>query len=236
MRSASALVGLTSQISSELARMHDKPVLTVMNGFDDRGESTHAPSRSTELRILYTGIVYPGKRDPAPLFAAIKLMGERGRRVLVDFYGQDLRGVRDAAAAAGIESQVKIHAPVSYSESLRLQAEADVLLLLLWDDPRERGTLTGKVFEYIGSGRPILAIGCRDGLASTLVRERGLGATPSDPAAVASTLEGWIAQIDSEGAVLPVSPSARQGLSRADQFAAYEKLIADVVKNSSRAL
>ena len=229
MTRATAIVGLTPQMSEELAAMHGKPTLTVMNGFDVRNSSSGPPVETgRHLRILYTGIVYPGRRDPRPLFEAIRSMGERGRRVIVDFYGQDLRGVQATASAIGIESQVRVHPTVSYSESLRLQAEADILLLLLWDDPRERGTLTGKVFEYIGAARPILSIGSLDGVASNLIRERGLGVTASHPQIIAQALDRWFDQIDSLGTVPSVSPTARQGLSRAEQFADYDKLIAEV--------
>jgi hypothetical protein len=199
-----------------------------MNGFDAREAATDIPPPieiGRVLKIVYTGIIYPGRRDPSPLFQAIRSMGARGQRVVVEFYGQDLRGVGESAAEVGVEGQVTIHHLVSHDDSLRIQAQADVLLLLLWDDPRERGTLTGKVFEYVGSGRPILAIGCLDGTASTLVRDRGLGATAHDPAGIVEALDRWIQQIDTHGTVQPVPSSARQGLSRSEQFSEYEKLL-----------
>lgn len=228
MAPASAIVGLTPQIAHELELVHKKPTYVVMNGYDELEENVdvHPPiKKDRPLNILYTGIIYPGRRDPSSLFQAIRLMGDRGRRVTVAFYGQDLRGVREAALEAGVASQVTVHEPVSYYESLRLQRAADVLLLLLWDDPRERGTLTGKVFEYIGTNRPILAIGCQDGIASTLVRNRGLGITASDPASVAHALSSWLDQIDADGMVPFVPASARKGLSRNEQFGDYEQLL-----------
>jgi hypothetical protein len=42
------------------------------------------------------------------------------------------------------------------------QRDADGLLFLEWNDPSARGVLTGKIFEYIRSGRPILGIGIDD--------------------------------------------------------------------------
>ncbi|EGP06589.1 hypothetical protein CSIRO_3845 [Bradyrhizobiaceae bacterium SG-6C] len=231
LSSAAAIVAVTPHAADELRRVHHKPTHVVMNGFDaaEQVSALSPPNQlGRKLHVLYTGIIYPGRRDPTPLFQAMRLMGERGRRVTVAFYGQDLRGVREAAAEENVDAQVTINKPVSHSESLRLQRQADILLLLLWDDPRERGTITGKVFEYVGATRPILAIGCHDGIASTLVRNRGLGATASSPEAIASELNRWIEQIDASGTVPFVPASARKGLSRGEQFADYEKLLQSV--------
>lgn len=68
-----------------------------------------------------------------------------------------------------------MYPPVSRKESLRIQSESDVLLLLTWNDPSEKGVYTGKIFEYIGNAKPILVIGSRDNVAAELVRENGFG-------------------------------------------------------------
>jgi hypothetical protein len=34
--------------------------------------------------------------------------------------------------------------------------------LLLWNNPQEKGVYTGKVFEYLAAGRPIIALGGPD--------------------------------------------------------------------------
>ena len=58
-------------------------------------------------------------------------------------------------------------------------------------DGRGKGVLSGKVFEYIAVGRPILAVVPPDGAAAELIRETGAGvvAPPEDVAAIQSALE-----------------------------------------------
>ena len=46
---------------------------------------------------------------------------------------------------------------------------SQVLLLLINNTPNAKGILTGKFFEYLSSGRPILAIGPPDGEAAVPV-------------------------------------------------------------------
>ncbi len=222
---AAEIVAISPPMAEQLGRFHGKPAHVVMNGFDDcelTGEVAPAGRAGRPLRILYTGIIYPGRRDPTMLFQAIRSMGERGRRITVEFYGRDLRGVRAAAVAAGIGDQVTVNDPVAYQESLLLQRQADVLLLLLWDDPRENGTIPGKLFEFVGAGRPVLAIGCIEGAAASLVRDRGLGVTAAAPDAIAGALDRWIDEIDERGAVPALPASAREGLSRGEQFGIYQ--------------
>ena len=50
---------------------------------------------------------------------------------------------------------------VSREKALQAQRNADLLLLLESSNEESRGVLTGKIFEYIASGRPIICIGSR---------------------------------------------------------------------------
>jgi len=49
----------------------------ITNGFDESDyEGDFTPS--DKLRITYTGTIYPGKRDPSPIFKAIGSLKTRG--------------------------------------------------------------------------------------------------------------------------------------------------------------
>ncbi len=234
---ATACVTISEPLAETLTTLHGKPTIVVMNGYDPDDypldvQPPRGPGRP--LRILYTGIIYPGRRDPTPLFQAMRMLGDRARRIVVDFYGQDLRGVRAAAVDAGMSDQVHVHGPVPYAQSLRLQCEADALLLLLWDDPRERGVFTGKLFEYIGADRPILVIGCADGVAASVIRERGLGVSTSKTSDVAKILEQWITRIDNIGYLAAPNVEARHEYSRSVQFAKLESLLVNSVARPRR--
>jgi glycosyltransferase involved in cell wall biosynthesis len=227
MRGVSGCVTVSPPLAKTLEAMHSCPTEVVLNGFDpnDVQPGAQPPTGFRPLKILYTGIIYPGRRDPRPLFAAIASLGARKQRINVEFVGQDLRGVRAMAVAAGISEQVSIKKPVTYREALRLQQEADVLLLLLWDHPSEEGVYTGKLFEYAGASRPILSIGAKDGLAARLIEERGLGKAATRVEEIAAILSAWIDTYDSCGFIVGPSLEARSGLSRNDQFEKFETFI-----------
>ncbi|HZV26985.1 MAG TPA: hypothetical protein VFG00_11920, partial [Acidothermaceae bacterium] len=117
---------------------------------------------------------------------------------------------------------------VPYRESLAEQRRADILLLLLWNDPREVGVYTGKLFDYVGAGRPILAIGTEHGVAAELIRLRGLGVAAADPLAIAIALRQWIDEKREAGQVAALPESTKAGLSRDEQFARVDDLLHDL--------
>lgn len=229
--SASALVSISPTLTAYLADLHGKPAATIMNGYDP-ADFARAPDRSADLTpgkitIVYTGIIYPGRRDPTVLFEALRRLGDARHKFEVRFYGPSLDVVDHAARRAGVADVVRTFASVSYLESLGLQKAADALLLLLWDSPLERGVLTGKLFEYAGAGRPVLSLGCIDGAAAGLIRERRLGLATSDADEVVRFLQK-LADGNASGRLgRAENPEGQtQGLTRSDQFRDLEVFLA----------
>ena len=48
---------------------------------------------------------------------------------------------------------------VPHDQVFQLQQSSQLLLLLINNTPNAKGILTGKLFEYLASGRPVWAIG-----------------------------------------------------------------------------
>ncbi|MCS6841315.1 MAG: hypothetical protein NZ701_11090, partial [Roseiflexus sp.] len=115
-----------------------------------------------------------------------------------------------------------------HREALAQQRAADVLLLLLWNDPRERGVYTGKLFEYLGARRPILGIGPAGNVAADLIRERRAGLVSADPAEVAGQLVRWL-DAKERGSIPDLPEAVAAGLSRADQTRRLEAFLERLV-------
>jgi glycosyltransferase involved in cell wall biosynthesis len=111
--------------------------------------------------------------------------------VTVRFLGDFRPADREYMEELGLADRVELVPHVPRRESLRLQRESDVLLLLIPEaDGRGRGVLSGKVFEYIAAERPILAVVPPDGAAAKLVQDTGAGvvAAADDVDAIRSAL------------------------------------------------
>ena len=61
--------------------------------------------------------------------------------------------------------------------ALRYMAESTALLLIIPDHKSNKSIITGKLFEYIAAGKPVICLGPADGDAAEILRETGHGST-----------------------------------------------------------
>jgi hypothetical protein len=226
---ASAIVTVSKPWSDGFRQKYPgKPVATVLNGFDPDdyarddadtpADGAGADGAGAALAIVYTGAIYPGRRDPTPLFEAMRRLGAGDDAVRARFYGTSPEHVLPLARRCAVEHLVDVLPSVPYRESIRRQKSADVLLLLQWNDPLEQGNVPAKLFEYLAARRPILGLGLIDGVPAGVIRERGAGLFSNDPAAIAAQLARWLDEKRRTGRVRPLGESACRGFSRAEQF------------------
>lgn len=186
---ADALCTVSHPLAEELTKRYPAlPVWVVENGFDPdefpdwMARLRTAPGTGGMLRICYAGTLYPGRRDPTPLFEAVNRLIDVGvldrRRVAIDFYGHNEKELATILERCHGNRHGVVHAHgfVSRSDSLAAQARSSLLLLLESSEPAARGVLTGKLFEYLVSGIPVLAVGINtDNAAGDLLHRTGTG-------------------------------------------------------------
>jgi len=118
-------------------------------------------------------------RDPRLLFEVLRDLIAEGavekNDIQIRFYGHAEPWLSRRVETYGLNGAVEICGLVPRSEALKRQAESQILLLLGWSDPRETGQHTGKLFEYLGSGRPILAVGGARGVLTETLEETKAG-------------------------------------------------------------
>jgi glycosyltransferase involved in cell wall biosynthesis len=235
VRNAAALVTVSPLWAEQLRRRHSKPAGVVYNGYaeEDFPQSPLHEDRGDVLRIRYTGSIYQGFRDPSALFAAIGLLEETLREcVRVEFFGDAGDEVLALAERHRVRDRVIVRTPVPYRCALKLQMEADILLLLQWSDKRDEGNLPGKIFEYLYARRPILLIGYEHGDAARLIRERGGGLVSNTPELIRDQLKAWLAQKRLRS-LKRLDPSVSRGLSRDEQFRKLEHVFADALRRQT---
>ncbi len=172
-RNADAVTCVSEAIADEVRGLGARgPVRVIANGcdFDDFAGLAYEPA--PRFRITHTGSFF-GKRDPRPFLQAFH---DAGLDAVARFVGDFRSSDREWAEALDLGDRLEIVDYLPRADSLRLQRDSEALLLLVPDaGGRGKGVLSGKVFEYIAAGRPILAVVPPDGAAADLVRETGSG-------------------------------------------------------------
>ncbi len=131
-------------------------IVTITNGFDpERFPRVGPHTLGNPLLMLHAGELYHG-RDPRPLLDALQALR---LPMVVDFLGRTSGAEFDFAAEIarrGLGDCVKLPGMVSYAEALERMMRADILLLV--HTPQWRIGVPAKLYEYLGAGRPILAL------------------------------------------------------------------------------
>jgi glycosyltransferase involved in cell wall biosynthesis len=229
LRQATACVTLTATASAEVHAITRRPTVVSFNGFereDFLGLEEVPPLDAKRLTIVHAGVIYAGRRDPVALFQALAILGPQRHAVRVLFYHDEMASVLRRAEQAGVADCIEICRPVPRAEILRIERAADVLLLCRWADPKDDGIIPGKVFEYIGARRPILAVGSTTGEAAEIIRGGDFGLVSNSPMEIAEQLRSWIVEKHAAGGRLPDLPQeSTEAFLRETQFRKIDPLL-----------
>ncbi len=148
-----------------------KKAHVIPHAFDEALYPKEEQSRGQRLTIRYMGDFY-GKRTPESLFKALKVVSNTSREFIVEIYGHIDDDMKSLITRYGMDEMVKHRGRISYLKNLSLMRTADVLLTI--DAPGKTSLfLPSKLIDYMGAGRPILAITSPIGPTADLAREMG---------------------------------------------------------------
>ena len=219
VRRAAGIVTVSGIWSNFYAGKYGLPTETVMNGFDPKDFSLDIdPPAGLPVRVLHAGTIYQGRRDPRPVFEAIRQQGFSSKEIRLQFYGHQLGPIQALAKDMGLGDVVEIEDAIPYKEAVALQKRADVLLLMQWNNPADEGNVPAKIFEYLATNRQILGLGPLNGVPAKLVRERDAGIFSNDPVQIGQCLRTWIEEKRRTGRVTPPLHKAANGLDRDTQY------------------
>jgi glycosyltransferase involved in cell wall biosynthesis len=229
---AKVISTVSKGLSERLEGLLKRPVTVSYNGFikPPWEINPNRPWADGKVHVVYTGRLYPKKRDPRTFFEALAALRETEQgledRLAVDFYGYDVGYVETMAKALGLGGCVTAHGFVPFEQSLSIQRNADVLLFLDWADKNAEGILTGKLFEYLSSGRPVLCVATRkDTEAAEIIVNAQCGV-------VATSREEILAYL--RGGLLTGKAGATPGIEKASFYSRdnQAKILLEQIANS----
>ncbi|MFO0966063.1 MAG: glycosyltransferase family 4 protein [Gemmataceae bacterium] len=168
---------------------------SIPNGFepDWLPPAPPRPAKPDRLTLLHAGELYSG-RDPRPLLDALAGLNPSAGALPwhVTFLGRSTEGIFDLRSEISrrhLDAQVMIEDQVPYAEATRRMMTSDALLLV--HTPGIKIGVPAKLYEYLGTGRPVLALADPDGDIAWVLRQSGPGhhiVAPGDVAGIAQAL------------------------------------------------
>ena len=148
---------------------------TLTNGFDPEDFKNIAiKNKNSKFTITYAGSIY-GLRTARSFLIGLKELiiqnDDLEKNIEVLFVGNCGTETACLVKELQLEKYVKLRGQMSHKKCLEYLMSSDVLLLLI----TSKENLTGKMFEYFASQKPIIAISPIDGLASKLIRSINAG-------------------------------------------------------------
>src|SRR5579862_1819305 len=240
------------QVLENFPRLEGRPVVAITNGYDAAVfDDDPAPRDPTRFRIVHTGYLHtelglqqrrrawtrrllgggiPGvdilTRSHVYLLEAVEDLLKRDPslrdRLELHFAGVLSETDRRLAAASPVSV---LHGYLSHADSIALMRSADLLFLPMQNLPagRRSSTVPGKTYEYLASGRPILAAVPPGDTRDTVLSVGHAVCDPDDTKAIADTIAS---RINNPGE----DPEVSMTLVRAFEGRELTRQLADVLR------
>lgn len=158
-----------------------KDVAVITNGYDfNIEEQSHKIDLSQDFTMSHVGII-GAARNAVKFWEALgellkeNTLDEFSKLLKIRLIGQVDNSVVESIRKNDLEKNVEIIPYIPHEEVILEQCSSQVLLLFINNSPNAKGIMTGKIFEYMASGRPIFAIGPEDGDTAIILDKTNSG-------------------------------------------------------------
>lgn len=164
LKEADCITAVSKGLCRELRSLHPRSdIYLIYNGYDENEELPEVPVSKESLDFCYTGRIYEDSK-PA-LIALAKCISDLIASKRIDrekirfcYAGSSSKDFSEVFAAEGLSDILIDRGYLSKGDTLKMQLESDVFTVMAWNKTDSKGILTGKFYEGIKTGRPILAL------------------------------------------------------------------------------
>ena len=146
----------------------ERKIHVLPNGFDEEDFEGIVPTLPEEFTITYVGTLSPAYPVKG-LIEAINEVRSGGRQVKMKFVGTVPEPVQELFQADGDGKGPEFIQYCEHPAAIKHMMDSSLLLLIIPDHPSNRSILTGKIFEYMATEKPILFLGPEEGDAARLL-------------------------------------------------------------------
>lgn len=160
LNSADTIIVTSKTTKTEFQTLTSKPIEVITNGYDV--EKIEKQPLDEKFTLAHIGS-FLSERNPRILWKALNELIKENKDFKNDFrlklIGATSQEVLDAISEFKLNDHVQNLGYVSHQEAVEHQRKSQVLVLIEIDSEDTKSIIPGKLYEYIVSERPILAIG-----------------------------------------------------------------------------
>lgn len=176
LQSADKIITTSFTTKAEFQKKTKQPIEVITNGYDF--EQVEKLPLDEKFSLSHIGSLLSG-RNPENLWKALaELLAER-EGFAVDFQLKLIGAVGEPVLESinknGLQKHVLLKSYVAHKEALKLQRSSQLLLLIEIDSEETKGIIPGKLFEYMVSERPILAVGPEGADIQKIIKQTNTG-------------------------------------------------------------
>lgn len=183
---ADALITNTPIMKENFVRLNpgmdlEKRMVVIPNGYDsdDFMDIRQTDKNNSRFTLTYTGALY-GRRKPDKIIEAIGKLVSDGiidkNKIRIRFIGSFKPEVlKNLIERNGLDGAVELVNYMEHQQCIVEMVKSDAMLLIEGGGPGSEAFYTGKIFEYIQTSNPILAVIPAKGAAAEIIRRTGTG-------------------------------------------------------------
>ena len=160
LNTADTIIVTSKTTKTEFEAITRKPIVVITNGYDV--ENVEMQPLDTKFSMAHIGS-FLSERNPMILWESlVELINEVPdfkSHLEIKLIGAVSQGVLETISQFGLDSYLNNLGYVSHGEAIAHQRKSQVLLLIEIDSQDTKSIIPGKLFEYMVSNRPIVAIG-----------------------------------------------------------------------------
>ncbi|MFV5702108.1 glycosyltransferase family 4 protein [Flavobacterium sp. XS2P12] len=176
LNTADTIIVTSKTTKTEFQAITTKPIAVITNGYDI--EEVEKQTLDSKFTLAHIGS-FLSERNPLILWESlVELINEIPdfkSHLEVKLIGAVSQEVLETITQFGLNSYLNNLGYVSHSEAIAHQRKSQVLLLIEIDSEDTKSIIPGKLFEYMVSNRPIIAIGPNGSDFAEIITETNTG-------------------------------------------------------------
>jgi glycosyltransferase involved in cell wall biosynthesis len=177
LREADCIITVGKSLKSHYSKKIpgiDNKLEVITNGYDEDDFEGNVSGETTKFTISYIGTL----SDSYPIESfldALNTQDVKDRNYILKFVGTVSPKQKELILSKIEKSSVEFIPYVDHNMAISYMHNSDLLLLIIPDHQSNKSIITGKLFEYIASGKPIICLGPVDGDAGDIITSNKCG-------------------------------------------------------------